>query len=35
VFFISVDSGGFRDVVSCLESTLVGWFVSVDSKRDG
>src|SRR6266404_633015 len=33
MFFISVDSGGFRCAVSCLESTLVGWFVSVAFKR--
>src|SRR6266403_2966975 len=33
MFFISVDSGGFRCAVSCLESTLVGWFVSVAYKR--
>ena len=32
MFFVSVDSGGFRVVVSCLESTLVGWFVSVAFK---
>jgi hypothetical protein len=32
MFFVSVDSEGFRFVVSCLESTLVGWFVSVAFK---
>jgi hypothetical protein len=32
MFFISVDSGGFRFAVSCLESTLAGWFVSVAFK---
>jgi hypothetical protein len=32
MFFISVDSGGFRFAVSCLESTLAGWFVSVGFK---
>jgi len=32
LFFVSVDSGGFRFVVSCLESTLVGWLVSVAFK---
>jgi hypothetical protein len=32
-FFVSVDSEGFRLVVSCLESTLAGLFVSVASKR--
>src|SRR6266850_2097450 len=32
MFFVSVDSRGFRFVVSCLESTLVGWLVSVAFK---
>jgi len=32
LFFVSVDSEGFRFVVSCLKSTLVGWFVSVAFK---
>jgi hypothetical protein len=32
MFFISVDSGGFRLIVSCLESTLAGWLVSVAFK---
>jgi hypothetical protein len=32
MFFISVDFEGFRCVVSCLESTLVGWLVSVAFK---
>jgi hypothetical protein len=29
MFFVSVDSGGFRFVVSCLESILVEWLVSI------
>jgi len=32
MFLVSVDSEGFRFAVSCLESTLVGWFVSVAFK---
>src|SRR6266403_1026854 len=32
MFFVSVDSRGFRFAVSCLESTLVGWLVSVAFK---
>jgi len=32
MFFITVDFEGFRCVVSCLESTLVGWLVSVAFK---
>src|SRR6266850_6801167 len=32
LFFVSVDSRGFTYVVSCLESTLAGWFVSVAFK---
>jgi hypothetical protein len=32
MFFISVDFEGFRCVVSCLESTLVGWLVSIAFK---
>ena len=32
MFFVSVDSGGFRFAVSYLESTLVRWLVSVAFK---
>jgi hypothetical protein len=32
MFFVSVDSGGFRFAVSCLESTLVRWPVSIAFK---
>jgi hypothetical protein len=32
MFFISADSEGFRYAVSLLESTLVGWLVSVAFK---
>jgi hypothetical protein len=35
LFFVSVASKGFRFPASCLESTLVGAFVSVDFKGDG
>ena len=34
-FFVSVADKGVRGCVSGLESTLVGWYVSVDSKGDG
>jgi len=34
-FFVSVDSMRLTIFVSCLESTLVGDFISVDSKGDG
>lgn len=34
-FFVGVDSMGLTILVSCLESSLVGDSITVDSKGDG
>jgi|SRR5689334_23149790 hypothetical protein len=33
LFFVSVDSKQFKIAVSCLDATLAGYFVSVDSRE--